>query len=74
MVFAVMFDKSLFLWWKSDQLQHTLFKIKVIYLLAVLGLRCCARAFLVVASRGCSLVVLCRPLIAMASFAATRRL
>ena len=34
-----------------------------IYLLALLGLRCCVRAFSSAESRGYSLIVVCRPLI-----------
>ena len=44
------------------------------FFLAVLGLPCCAGFFPVAASRGCSLVVVCRLLTAVVSLAAERRL
>ena len=51
------------------------YKFLFFYLfLAVLGLHCCVGFSLVVANWGCTLVVVCRLLIAVASLAAEYRL
>ena len=54
----------------APELENLYFIYLCISLLAVLGLHCCAGFSLVVVSRGCSLIVVCGLLIAVASLAA----
>ena len=54
----------------APELENLYFIYVCISLLAVLGLHCCAGFSLVVVSRGCSLIVVCGLLIAVASLAA----
>ena len=54
----------------APELENLYFIYLCISLLAVLGLHCCAGCSLVVVSRGCSLIVVCGLLIAVASLAA----
>ena len=54
----------------APELENLYFIYLCISLLAVLGLHCCAGFSLVVVSRGCSLIVVCGLLIAVASLVA----